>query len=255
MNDSKFIEGIYSYCDRWCERCTFCSRCLNYEMQKEDSNNGKNTDLENIEFWESIHKSFKKTIKLLKEIAQKEGIDLSVQQIKDIKKVRKLVRQNVKDHPCAKMAMAYLKEAEKWFGSSKCLFRQKENERDLKIDLGIDVECIGAEHVALYQMIEVIIWYKTFIYVKISRALHQQMIGEHYSSDADGSAKIALIGIDRSIAAWGELIKLFDDSFDEILDILVLLEKLRKSVQNAFPDARNFIRPGFDETTENKCVY
>jgi predicted protein tyrosine phosphatase len=27
-SDPKFIPGIYNYCDRWCERCPFTSRCL-----------------------------------------------------------------------------------------------------------------------------------------------------------------------------------------------------------------------------------
>jgi len=35
--DPRFISGIYNYCDRWCERCNFTSRCLVYEQLPESS--------------------------------------------------------------------------------------------------------------------------------------------------------------------------------------------------------------------------
>lgn len=31
----KFISGIYNYCDRWCERCPFTSRCMNFALDEE----------------------------------------------------------------------------------------------------------------------------------------------------------------------------------------------------------------------------
>src|SRR5438128_7391496 len=35
--DSEFISGIYNYCDRWCERCQFTSRCFLYATEQADS--------------------------------------------------------------------------------------------------------------------------------------------------------------------------------------------------------------------------
>lgn len=29
VKEGNFIEGIYNYCDRWCEKCSFTARCLN----------------------------------------------------------------------------------------------------------------------------------------------------------------------------------------------------------------------------------
>jgi hypothetical protein len=31
--DPNHITGIYNYCDRWCERCSFTARCLNYMLK------------------------------------------------------------------------------------------------------------------------------------------------------------------------------------------------------------------------------
>jgi len=33
--NDQFISGIYNYCDRWCERCSFTSRCMNFAMADE----------------------------------------------------------------------------------------------------------------------------------------------------------------------------------------------------------------------------
>lgn len=53
--DSRFIEGIYNYCDRWCERCPFASRCLNYAqlqmMEDERGFDPTERDVENAAFW------------------------------------------------------------------------------------------------------------------------------------------------------------------------------------------------------------
>jgi hypothetical protein len=65
--------------------------------------------------------------------------------------------------------------------------------------------------------------------------------------DSDGSAKVSLIGIDRSLASWGILLQHFPEEENTILDMLAHLEKLRKSVEKEFPDARSFKRPGFDD--------
>ncbi|MCK4652949.1 MAG: hypothetical protein KAU01_00720, partial [Candidatus Cloacimonetes bacterium] len=62
-----------------------------------------------------------------------------------------------------------------------------------------------------------------------------------------GSAKVALIGIDRSIGAWGQMLKHFPYYENKIIKLISFLERLRQIVEKRFPKARDFIRPGFDE--------
>ena len=64
--------------------------------------------------------------------------------------------------------------------------------------------------------------------------------------DSDGSAKIALIAMDRSISAWAGLRETLGD--DSVLDLLVQLTRLRRETEALFPNARRFVRPGFDES-------
>ena len=104
--------------------------------------------------------------------------------------------------------------------------------------------------------VEVIRWYQHQICVKLIRAIRGMLEEEdepldEFAKDSDGSAKVALIAMDRSIAAWGEICTWFLAYESEILDILMHLERLRRKAEKVFPDARAFIRPGFDKIDLN----
>src|ERR1700679_1845997 len=75
--DPKFISGVYNYCDRWCERCSFSDRCLVYaEECADDSGDPAERDLANQKFWDKLHRNFRETLKMVQTDAKKRGIDL-----------------------------------------------------------------------------------------------------------------------------------------------------------------------------------
>jgi hypothetical protein len=99
---------------------------------------------------------------------------------------------------------------------------------------------------------EVIQWYQYQIAVKTMRALSGRReeiedpeIGD-FPKDSDGSAKVALIGIDRSIAAWRMMQLSLPDRVESIVPLILQLERLRLRLEKSFPQARDFVRPGFD---------
>ncbi|MEF8943679.1 MAG: hypothetical protein V5B78_12905, partial [Desulfohalobiaceae bacterium] len=57
-----FIPGIYNYCDRWCERCAFTSRCMNFAMEQELFSGQQDQDLRNAEFWDSMSEILEATV-------------------------------------------------------------------------------------------------------------------------------------------------------------------------------------------------
>ena len=67
---------------------------------------------------------------------------------------------------------------------------------------------------------------------------------------ANGSAKIALIAMERSLSAWDVIRNLLPETTDDMLDLLVVISKLRSGLQRIFPKTHLFIRPGFDELGE-----
>ena len=96
-------------------------------------------------------------------------------------------------------------------------------------------------------MVEIVGWYLFFISAKIQRAFYSfdETEKDDSQSDSNGSMKIALIAIDRSIAAWSNLID--RANFEQIRPIVAILETLRRDCEQKFPGARDFLRPGFDE--------
>ena len=71
------------------------------------------------------------------------------------------------------------------------------------------------------------------------------------TDDSHGSAKIALIAIDRSSNAWRAMLERMPEKQASIKPLLTRLEQLRRGLEKTFPRARDFIRPGFDEIVSN----
>lgn len=101
------------------------------------------------------------------------------------------------------------------------------------------------------EAMEVVNWYLDLIQAKMRRALYgyyyQKSFGRKESEDYNGSAKVALIAIVRSIENW-KIVREAWTEFDlEIGHMLVALEQLQQDVMKQFPKARDFQRPGFEK--------
>jgi hypothetical protein len=243
--DKKYISGIYNYCDQWCERCPQTSRCLNFRVGEEEFGIPETRDIHNDVFWNKMSEIMETTIEMLYEMAESMDIDLDALDI-DIEKENS-DEEFYQNHKVCRMATEYSSKAAEWLDGAGDII----NEAGYGSPAAdMDITDSGSA----YDAFEVIKWYQYQIYTKLMRAvsgLNDEPLtddtGNEYASDSDGSAKVALIGIDRSIAAWGSMNRMFPGiGNNEIKDILVYLGKLRKNVEKTFPNARNFIRPGFD---------
>jgi hypothetical protein len=249
-----FIPGIYNYCDRWCERCTFCSRCRNYEHTS--TLTPEENDISNKAFWDRISNNFKEAARLLREAANSYGIDLdavSGEEAEEYTRNRKNNEQTAREHPLAKTTLQYITKGRKLLEQEE-IMKDKAEELLQHFETGLQSrEETTAQANNLKECQEVISWYLHFIHVKFMRALMGKAEDDGweeangFQKDSDGSAKIALIAIDRSIEAWITLLQLIPAAEDGILSLLALLQKSRRIAESEFPDARKFIRPGFDE--------
>lgn len=143
-----------------------------------------------------------------------------------------------------------------WFDSISDLLGQKEDELNSKVQLDLPNADPAGVAASFEEAVQVIRWYQHQIYIKLMSAIRWRMreeleILEEFPKDSDGSAKVALIAIDRSMAAWGELRSHFLIREDVSLDMLRHLDRLRRTVEKVFPAARSFIRPGFDKIDLN----
>ncbi|MBN1105417.1 MAG: hypothetical protein JXL84_18540 [Deltaproteobacteria bacterium] len=255
--DERWISGIYNYCDRWCERCPQTSRCLNYAMGEEESGDPETRDIRNEAFWKNLEGMFHVTIELLRERAAQEGIDLEELDLDEAEEQERLWRETAENYGICRAGKSYTDMAERWFDAAEPFFGPEEETGPARGPVGRDGK--SPETSDLEDALEVVRWYQHQIYVKLMRAVHGLLKEDpepadaiyQHAKDSDGSAKVALIGIDRSIAAWGIIRNQFPYHDREILAILAHLDRLRGKVEETFPRARGFLRPGFDEIPLN----
>jgi hypothetical protein len=228
-NNPDLISGIYNYCDRWCERCPLTSRCLVYATEQEDDDSPQSRDLRNEAFWRKLSAIFQETREMIVDWAQNAGIDFNAFAEEDEAR-HKRKRQLVDNHPLTRAGKKYANTATDWF---------REFDQMLEVSDAEDAR-------------EVIQWYQYQIAVKTIRALsgRKEELEDpeiaDFPRDSDGSAKVALIGIDRSIAAWRMMQMSLPDRVESIVPLILQLERLRLRLEKSFPQARAFVRPGFD---------
>ncbi len=242
----KMISGIYNYCDRWCERCSFTNRCVTFALEQKALADPEK-DLANEVFWGKLSEMFEITMEMILEDAEDLGIDLDDVDSEEIDTAYEKIEELTENHYCIKLGKDYSDGVKKWFDEAEKLLAQKAEAFADNDRIGIE----GNEAEELNEVIEVISWYQYQIHIKIRRGLHgkfdEYTEDEDFPKDSDGSVKVALIGMDRSTAAWGKILAIFPEKEDEILELLVVLERLRRFTEKEFPDARDFKRIGFDD--------
>jgi hypothetical protein len=264
VRSGDFILGIYNYCDRWCERCPFTARCLVYATEKADdvSADPEAHDINSAKFWSRLESMFQEAHEMILEWAEEAGVD--VEAIEDEAAGREQQRLDVKQHELSLGARRYAEMVQRWFTEEFAVEQQVHDDttgKSKNTEEDIDVS----------DAIEVIRWYQFFVAAKVFRALmglddeaaDDTLTGDEIfadteidddeeliaagGDDSDGSAKIALIAIDRSLSAWRVMQSSLAEKADSIRPMLIELERLRRTAEQIFPHARDFIRPGFDE--------
>ena len=269
-----FISGIHNYCDRWCERCQFTSKCVVYASEKADPelDDPAMRDITNEKFWKKMHDIFRATAEMISEWAAEAGVDLDAADTEAAMAEHAREMETAERDKLSEAARRYAGLVEDWF---KREFATEENVYADQVDR-TEAENLDIE---LPEAIEVVRWYQFFIAAKVFRAVvgterfdeadfededaltfdfvteesddddvdYDLIIARSSLMDSNGSAKIALVAIDRSIAAWRTLQISLPEKSNTIKPLLVELDQLRRSLEARFPRARDFIRPGFDE--------
>jgi len=254
VGDPRFVPGIYNYCDAWCDRCPFTERCLNFAMREKlhDELERRRTDGENAEFWERMDAKSEETAEATEPLPETAD-EWDEEELAEYCEREERRDKEARDHPAARAAKRYSNMADAWLDA-----RQAETEENLKLltaEPPTDPAAPdpGEQAVQLQEALEVVGWYQRLIWVKLMRALREdddmkEMAEEYdFPKDSDGSAKVALIGMDRSLVAWADVERLLPSAAESVRPIQALLVRLRRLVEETLPDARAFKRAGFDE--------
>lgn len=224
-----FIVGIFNYCDRWCERCPLTNRCRLF------------ADMAEIDF------------------EQGNG---PLTEPRMVRERRRLAAQLIELTAEAEELTEKLRpQAGEPFGQ---LPRELEGSMEPDPEVVANAGALRAKMKTLQLSanptvrlaIESIQYFSLFVPMKMMRAFSQ--VARHgpgdQQSDANGSAKAALLALERMESAWQTLIETHHYSLKEAAPFLAEIARMRRNLDRAVPNARAFVRPGFDEPDEVKML-
>src|SRR5260370_32340413 len=112
-----FISGIYNYCDRWCERCPFTSRCFLYATERADPDldDPEAHDINNAKFWSKLESIFKQTHEMIADWAEEAGVDLEAIDVEDTLAESGQQRDEAKEHELSLSARRSAEMVQEWF--------------------------------------------------------------------------------------------------------------------------------------------
>jgi hypothetical protein len=230
---ANLIPGVYNYCDRWCERCTMAKHCSIYYMEQQEVENGK--DIKNSV--DRISDIFSLTMEMMQDMSNELGIDFNDFADFKIPEHKPSTIESL-SNKYGKNVMLWLSENNKFFNEYSENIMLINEEKALKIG-----DCL-----------ETISWYSSVIGAKVHRSMTK--LDTEFGDDIDdisdiedqkGSAKVALISIDKSMEAFVYILNNIGEQEDESLNFLARLSKIRRNILKVFPDPLYFIRPGFVE--------
>jgi hypothetical protein len=221
-----FIVGIFNYCDRWCEGCGFTSRCrLFADVAETEASQDPN----------------------LKPVVDAPALPQDAPSPPP-RWVEEMIQEM--NEAASKLAVAEDDE----------LLRQPPPQDHLAIEKRAKRYCFRVHpwlQARTYAVLDpadpcaVIGWFHTMIPAKVHRAIHglaeDRPDERDWPPDHDGSAKVALLGIDRSHTAWLELVDRGIATDSDVAPFIEDLVWLGEALERVFPRARAFVRPAFDE--------
>jgi hypothetical protein len=222
--DPTLIKGIYDTCDQWCMYCHATSRCLAYRCSRDSRSAGGDVH-------RSLADSLFEGMAFMKRLCEAEGRptqEIDAMLSDDPRTNTTLIDI---DDPLERMGRRYAQVSAAYLRSR----------RDFPLEM--------RPRASGPTSVEILAWYHMQIAAKICRALISAATAARgeASRDRDAlmAAKVALIGIDRSLAASRVLAAGDDDPRHELMQ--AELRRLRHGVEARFPEARHVVRPGLDD--------
>lgn len=228
------IDFIDAYCDYWCERCRFTMRCAGFDrhvaiaMCDGDADAAFELALPRPD---PVQVEGKEPPAWRVQLLEHQPTDSEIAETS-----RQLEARNrrVRESELSKSSSDYMIASHRWFEAHEERVRS------------------GADPIVV-EALEVVHWDSSLISAKLYRAMSgredfrdgEDVEESPVQNDWNGSAKVAILSLTRSTAAWRVIATATADSGAAALgkSAARLLEMTRAE----FPRAMDFVRPGFDE--------
>jgi hypothetical protein len=232
-----YIDFISTYCDRWCERCPLTDRCSQFAIKvAAQMCEGDFDAAMELAIGPPRVPGAAPQKPLADRMADVFG-DVGEPTQQELDEIgREIDRRNARtrQHPLAEQSKDYSVAAYRWLSAAR------------------HPTIPGTDALAI------VAWDQFLIHVKTARALNgrdEYPDGAPFErgatqSDWNGSAKVALLSIERSEGAWREIAAaLHDEAATVLADSLATL---RAAMSTEFPRAMQFRRPGFDSVRDRQ---
>ncbi len=244
----RHIPGIYSYCDRWCARCPFAERCLVNSTARAMLEAGERPVADGLTA--HLRARFDVARRAI-EARPDDGRDPWDVECEDGRPAKTLEerRNERRHHPLIREARAYAGLVDAWFDAEESALRAHADalaERAATDPLEVLPE--PDDMTLILDAVDIVRWDRSLVESKLARAMlspSADILGDGMQHEANGSAKVALVALDRSEASWRLLDNWLPLSGSARI-VAVQARALREAIEAFFPDARRFLRPGFD---------
>ncbi len=251
--DPRFIKDIHKYCDGWCECCGFTARCFQFAqlqaMEDEAGFDPTDPEHENKQLLRTLHNSFELAAELIEQRAAEHGIDFHSAEfqadLEDADDDHEQRFEAAHSHPLTQAAEEYAFAVQEWFDRAGAELEKQIRQAQRSEEILADQ--LQPEDVQ--DAIEIIRWHQFRAVATLVGIFGvedgEELLTEHHN----GKIKSILLGLDRSLLAWGRVQMFWPQAAREIMHFASLLSELRLWMEQAFPEARDFLRPGFDEAS------
>jgi hypothetical protein len=229
-----FLEDVHNYCDRWCERCALSDRCEVYATENELMPHFLREPGPGEDLAENISGLLTGILNGIKKLAGRQGIELT-DELESVS--AKDHMHDIRKHKLVRMAEGYAHAARKLLSDLS------------ETDPGILLKDSDISELSFNEAMETVSRFFMIIPVKVFRAVSSHARNEEYEDfpkDGEGSAKVALCCVQESMNGWMLIWEVYPGFEDQILDLLEQLQAIKKSIEQKFPGAWSFQRPGID---------
>lgn len=225
-----YIDFISAYCDRWCERCAFTNRCSAYAIEIAIGMCEGKVE-EGLEL--AIGSPRPKTTVGENFLDLFPNTEPTPQEMAQFRREQAAQEERIDEMPVSTAATRFALLAGRWLAAHRAAASP-----------GADARL--AEAIAVAE------WDCHLIAAKLHRAVKgrddalagEGMDNDPIQNDWNGSAKVALVSIERSRQAWRVIADATGDP--DARHVAEELGTWMAAAERTFPDARKFRRPGFD---------
>lgn len=271
-----FIPFIHNYCDRRCEKCRFIRQCrvgfMEADVVNEEASSGEGgedtaearllrlmgidpneleaEDAADDEEEGEADSALEQALAAHRppEPAADEEAELAA-----FRREHERRREAAESAPLSALAKAYGELVDDWLEPRMDALTQRGVTFHPHQELSVNAGLRTPDVLVLSEAFEEVMWFQHMLWVKCQRALQGRADDEEEDFDQDpvqsdwnGTAKLCLHIVERSLAAWATVAELLPQEADGIGALREALLRCRQELNSTFPNAEKFIRPGFD---------